>query len=121
MFIEQLRCDYDISELFQEECVLGPTQPTVNSCLWADTVSTISGLVMSLYNLLSRYCECGLRRPLLEEILEWVCGRVSSATSHAGVVDPVGHRISSPLVVLALWLSWLNPIPDGTRLPLDSL
>lgn len=33
MFIEQLRCDYYVSELFQEECILGPTKPTVDSGL----------------------------------------------------------------------------------------
>lgn len=31
MFIEQLRCDDDVSELFQKERVFGPTESTMNS------------------------------------------------------------------------------------------
>ena len=67
MFIEQLRCDYDVSELFEEECILGPTKPVVNSGLYMDTVSTALSLVTDLYFLPSRSYGCGPRCPLLEE------------------------------------------------------
>lgn len=40
MFIEQLRCDDDVSELFQKERVFGPTESTMNSGLWMNIVST---------------------------------------------------------------------------------
>ena len=46
--------------------------------------------------------------------------RVFSATSDVGLVDPVEHRISSALVVLAHWLYWLKPIVDCIRLGLNS-
>ena len=49
MSIEQLRCNYDIPELFQEECILGPTKPAVKSGLYvSDTVSATIGPVMGL-------------------------------------------------------------------------
>ena len=67
MFIEQLRCDYDVSELFEEKSILSPTKPAANSGLDAHTVSTVVDLVTGLYVLPSRCCVCGPRRPLLEE------------------------------------------------------
>ena len=68
MFIEQLRCDYDVTELFQEERILGPTEPTVDSGLCTDTVSTMIDVVMGL--LRSRCYGCAPRHPLLEETPE---------------------------------------------------
>ena len=41
MLIEQLRCDYNVPELFQKERVFGPTEPTMNSGLGMNTVSMI--------------------------------------------------------------------------------
>ena len=70
MFVEQLRCDYDVSELFEEECILDPTKPAVNSGLQLDSVSRVLSLVMGLYVSPSRCCGCGLQRLLLEETPE---------------------------------------------------
>lgn len=70
MFIEQLRCDYDVSELFQEECIFGPTEPTMDSGLCTETVSTTTGVVMHVYVLPSRCCGCGPQRPSPEETPE---------------------------------------------------
>ena len=67
MFIKQLRCDYDVSELFEEKSIVSPTKPAANSGLDAHIVSTVIGLVTGLYVLPSRYCECGPWRPLLEK------------------------------------------------------
>ena len=63
VFIEQLRCNYDVSELFEEKSVLSPTKPAANSGLDARTMSTVIGLVTGLCVL----PRCGPRRPLLEE------------------------------------------------------
>lgn len=70
MFVEQLRCDYDVSELFEEEGILDPTKPAMKSGLHLDSVSTILSMVMGVYALPSRRCGCGLQRPLLAESLE---------------------------------------------------
>lgn len=70
MFIEQLRCDYDISELFQEKCILGPTKSTMDSGLYTATISTMFEAEMTLDVLPSRCCGCGPQRPSLEETPE---------------------------------------------------
>ncbi len=49
MFIEQLRCDYNVSKPFQEERIFSPTKPTMDSGLYTETVSTMIGIVMSAY------------------------------------------------------------------------
>ena len=67
MFIEQLRGNYDVSELFQEECVLRPTKPTMDSGLFTDNVSTIVSVVRGLYVLRSRCCGCGPQHRSPEE------------------------------------------------------
>ena len=68
MFIEQLRCDYDVSKLFEEKSILSRTKPAANSGLDAHTVSTVIGPVTGLFVLPSRCRGCGPRRPLREEI-----------------------------------------------------
>ena len=70
VFVEQLRCNYNISELFQEKRIFGPTKSTMDSGLCTDTVSTILVAEMSLSVLPSRCCECGPQRPSLEETPE---------------------------------------------------
>ena len=70
MFIEQLRCDYDVSELFEEESILGPTELAADSGLYVDTISAVTGPAAGFYVLPSKCCRCGPRRPLLEETPE---------------------------------------------------
>lgn len=45
MWVEQLRGDYNVSELFQEERVLSPTKPAMKCSLWATKVSNSEALV----------------------------------------------------------------------------
>ena len=98
MFVEQLRCDYDVSELFQKMCILSPAKPTMDSGLCRNTVNTRTGVKMGLYVLPSRCCACGPQRPLLEETPERECVKVFSATFDTGLVNPEERKILLPLV-----------------------
>lgn len=121
MFIEQLRCDYDVSELLQEEYILGPTKPTVDSSLYVVILSTTLKVTMGLYALPSKCCAYGPQRPSLEETPEQVFVRVFHATFDAGLVDFVGRKRSFPPVLVTRWLSLLKSIHDCSRLCLYSL